>query len=564
MAFKDLGLDPTILTTLNTLGYDEPTPIQAQAIPQVLAGRDVMAAAQTGTGKTAGFTLPILHRLINADVPSSAAKGNQVRVLVLTPTRELAAQVAQSVQDYGANLKIKSVVVFGGVGINPQMQKLRGGADVLIATPGRLLDLHNQGAVKFDRLEVLILDEADRMLDMGFIVDIKRILKFIPKKRQNLLFSATFSNDIRELAKSIVTDPVEVSVTPPNSTVDAIVQKLIAVEKADKTMVLARLIEENAWFQVLVFARTRHGASRLAGKLDKQGINSLAIHGDKSQAARTKALSQFKAGKLRVLVATDIAARGIDIEQLPQVVNFDLPQVAEDYIHRIGRTGRAGATGQALSLVSHDEFKLLVDIERLIKKPIPRVTLDGYEPANNLRDSNNDYKEPKPKKTHKAKSARTSERPARSENSARPARGAGGRSAGRGVESRGGDARSGEKRSQGAPAKRTSGATPAPRDRGYAKKSSSQTTMQPASEEGGPNRKERRAALRTEYERSAGNAGQDNARGKPRARTSDATARPASTTRRSKSGGNSAARPAFKSNERGASSQRSSKKTPQR
>ncbi|HAU67089.1 MAG TPA: ATP-dependent RNA helicase, partial [Gammaproteobacteria bacterium] len=334
MAFKDLGLNQTILSTLDKLGYTEPTPIQAQAIPPVLEGLDVMAAAQTGTGKTAGFTLPILHRLI--DNPIAKPKGNQVRVLVLTPTRELAAQVAQSVQDYGQDLNVKTVVVFGGVGINPQMQKLRGGADVLIATPGRLLDLHNQGAVKFDQLEVFILDEADRMLDMGFIIDIKKIMKFLPKKRQNLLFSATFSDDIRNLAKGIVNNPVEVSVTPPNSTVDAIKQSLIAVEKADKTMVLVRLMQENDWFQVLVFARTRHGASRLAGKLEKQGINAMAIHGDKSQSQRTRALAQFKDGKLRVLVATDIAARGIDIEQLPQVINFDLPQVAEDYVHRIG------------------------------------------------------------------------------------------------------------------------------------------------------------------------------------------------------------------------------------
>ena len=403
MAFSSLGLHRSILETITQLGYTEPTPIQAKAIPAVLAGRDVMAAAQTGTGKTAGFTLPILHHLISN--PIKPGKGNQVRVLVLTPTRELAAQVAQSVHDYGRNAAVKSVVVFGGVSINPQMKNLRGGADVLIATPGRLLDLHNQGAVKFDQLEVLVLDEADRMLDMGFIVDIKRIIKLIPKQRQNLLFSATFSNDVRALAKTIVNDPVEVSVTPPNSTVDAIEQSLIAVEKSDKTAVLARLIKERDWFQVLVFARTRHGASRLSGKLEKQGINAAAIHGDKSQSARTKALAQFKSGKLRVLVATDIAARGIDIEQLPQVVNFDLPQVAEDYVHRIGRTGRAGATGHALSLVSHDEFKLLADIERLIKKVVPRIELEGYEPLNALKDSDPNFKPIKEKKAKKGKGA---------------------------------------------------------------------------------------------------------------------------------------------------------------
>lgn len=401
MLFKDLGLAKPILSAIDALGYTSPSPIQEKAIPPVIEGRDVMAAAQTGTGKTAGFTLPILHNLATNENPKHS--GNQARVLVLTPTRELAAQVAQNVKEYSQNLKIKSVVVFGGVSINPQMQKLRGGADVLIATPGRLLDLHNQKAVQFDKLEVLVLDEADRMLDMGFIHDIKRIIKLLPKKRQNLLFSATFSNEIRELARTIVHKPVEVSVTPPNSTVDAVEQSLIAVEKTDKTKVLTRLIEENDWFQVLVFSRTKHGANRLAKQLENRDIHSMAIHGNKSQGARTRALAEFKSGKLRVLVATDIAARGIDISQLPHVVNFDLPNVAEDYVHRIGRTGRAGATGEAVSLVSHDEYKQLLDIEKFIKKLIPRVQLDGYEPQNSLPESKGDFRDKKPKKPKKAK-----------------------------------------------------------------------------------------------------------------------------------------------------------------
>ncbi|MBL4673794.1 MAG: DEAD/DEAH box helicase [Arenicella sp.] len=396
MKFADLGLSKPLLDAIELQGYTEPSPIQAKAIPHVIAGRDVMAAAQTGTGKTAGFTLPILHRLSNTPKPSG--KGNQARALVLTPTRELAAQVAASVETYGQNLKIKTAVVFGGVKINPQMQKLRGGVDVLIATPGRLLDLHNQNAIQFDQLEVLVLDEADRMLDMGFIHDIRRIIKMLPKKRQNLLFSATFSNDIRQLAKTIVHDPIEVSVSPANSTVDSVQQSLIAVEKTDKTQVLTRLIVENDWFQVLVFSRTKHGANRLVKQLVAKGVEASAIHGNKSQGARTKALAEFKAGKVRVLVATDIAARGIDIDQLPHVVNFDLPQVAEDYVHRIGRTGRAGASGEAISLVSHDEFKLLVAIERLIKKEVPRKHLDGYQPLNDLPGSKGDFRDIKPNK----------------------------------------------------------------------------------------------------------------------------------------------------------------------
>ena len=399
MNFADLGLSKPLLDAIELQGYDTPSPIQRKAIPEVIQGKDVMAAAQTGTGKTAGFTLPVLHRLSNTGKPQG--KGNQARALVLTPTRELAAQVAASVETYGQNLKIKSTVVFGGVKINPQMQRLRGGVDILIATPGRLLDLHSQNAIQFDKLEVLVLDEADRMLDMGFIHDIRRIIKLLPKKRQTLLFSATFSDDIRQLAKSIVYKPVEVSVSPPNSTVDAVKQKLIAVEKTDKSQILTRIIKDNDWFQVLVFSRTKHGANRLAKQLTNRGVEATAIHGNKSQGARTRALAEFKASKVRVLVATDIAARGIDIDQLPHVVNFDLPQVAEDYVHRIGRTGRAGASGEAISLVSHDEFKQLCDIERLIKKTIPRETLDDYEPLNELPLSKGDFRDKKPNKPKK-------------------------------------------------------------------------------------------------------------------------------------------------------------------
>ena len=401
MDFADLGLSKPLLDAIELQGYDSPSPIQEKAIPEVIQGKDVMAAAQTGTGKTAGFTLPVLHRLSITTKPKGA--GNQARCLVLTPTRELAAQVAASVETYGQNLKIKSTVVFGGVKINPQMQRLRGGVDILIATPGRLLDLHSQNAIQFDKLEVLILDEADRMLDMGFIHDIRRIIKLLPKKRQTLLFSATFSDEIRQLAKGIVYKPVEVSVSPPNSTVDTVSQKLIAVEKSDKSQILTRLIKDNDWFQVLVFSRTKHGANRLAKQLTARGVEASAIHGNKSQGARTRALAEFKDNKVRVLVATDIAARGIDIDQLPHVVNFDLPQVAEDYVHRIGRTGRAGASGEAISLVSHDEFKQLCDIERLIKKTIPREMLDSYEPQNQLPESRGDFRDRKKKKPKKSK-----------------------------------------------------------------------------------------------------------------------------------------------------------------
>ncbi len=383
MSFTTLGLSLPILDAVAEQGYDTPSPIQLQAIPAVLEGRDVMAAAQTGTGKTAGFVLPILEKLSEGEL----ARANQARSLILTPTRELAAQIAESVNNYGKNLPLKSTVVFGGVKINPQMMKLRRGVDILVATPGRLLDLYNQNAVKFDQLEILVLDEADRMLDMGFIHDIKKILRVLPKRRQNLLFSATFSNDIRTLASSLTNNPVEITVSPRNTTAEKVDQWLYLADKNQKSALLAKLIVDGQWSQALVFSRTKHGANKLSRYLETKGINSAAIHGNKSQSARTKALAGFKSGNIRILVATDIAARGLDIEQLPQVVNFDLPNVPEDYVHRIGRTGRAGASGKAISLVSADEAKQLFDIERLIGTTLPRKIADGFEPLQNMPES---------------------------------------------------------------------------------------------------------------------------------------------------------------------------------
>jgi len=397
MSFDSLGLPDSLVKAVTEQGYTTPSPIQAQAIPAVLEGKDVMAAAQTGTGKTAGFTLPLLANLEHGE----RAKANQVRALILTPTRELAAQVHASVECYGKNMPLRSAVVFGGVKINPQMQNLRRGVDILVATPGRLLDLYQQNAVNFKQLEVLILDEADRMLDMGFIHDIKRILAALPKNRQNLLFSATFSNDIRKLAKGLVNNPVEISVNPRNTTAENVTQFIYEVDKTKKSIVLSTLIKEKDWKQVLVFVKTKHGANRLVKNLEGRGIRSAAIHGNKSQGARTKALAGFKEGQIQVLVATDIAARGIDIDQLPQVVNFDLPHVSEDYVHRIGRTGRAGNEGQAVSLVCQEEFKLLKDIEKLIKKVIPRKTVAGFEPGEPLPPSVLDTRAPKPKKPKK-------------------------------------------------------------------------------------------------------------------------------------------------------------------
>ncbi|TYK65960.1 DEAD/DEAH box helicase [Colwellia echini] len=383
--FSELGLSDAILKAVNDKGYTKPSPIQAQAIPAVISGRDVMAAAQTGTGKTAGFTLPLLQLL--SSEKSRKVSANNVRALILTPTRELAAQISESIEMYGKYLNLHSTVVFGGVKINPQMMRLRQGVDVLVATPGRLLDLYNQNAVKFSQLEVFILDEADRMLDMGFLRDIKKVISALPKTRQNLLFSATFSPDIRALAKTLVNNPLEISVNAENSTAEKVTQWLTAVDKKRKADVLIHLIQENNWQQALVFTKTKHGANKLTKQLEAEGITAAAIHGNKSQGARTRALAEFKDGSVRVLVATDIAARGIDIDLLPQVVNFDLPNVPEDYVHRIGRTARAGNTGQALSLVCADELEQLWDIEHVIQQHIERKVIEQFIPVNELGDS---------------------------------------------------------------------------------------------------------------------------------------------------------------------------------
>ena len=399
MKFTELGLNAHILKAVENTGYITPTPIQAQAIPAILEGHDIMAAAQTGTGKTAGFTLPILENLSKGN----KAKPNHTRALILTPTRELALQVSESVETYGKELELSSSVVYGGVKINPQMMRLRKGVDILVATPGRLLDLYQQNAVKFSDLEVLVLDEADRMLDMGFIRDIKKIIQLLPKSRQNLLFSATFSPEIRELAKGLVHRPVEISVTPENSTAETVKQKIYPVDKAKKTKLLIKLIQDNAWFQVLVFTRTKHGANRLATQMEKQKIRAAAIHGNKSQNARIRALNEFKENKIQVLVATDIAARGIDIDLLPHVVNFELPHVSEDYVHRIGRTGRAGADGEAISLVCIEEQKELQGIENLINQHLPREIIQGFEPTQEVPQSRLGLKKKKPKKPKKKK-----------------------------------------------------------------------------------------------------------------------------------------------------------------
>lgn len=374
--FAELGLAPALLEAIADTGYTTPTPIQAKAIPLVLSGGDLLAAAQTGTGKTAGFTLPLLQLL--SENNKGRPKPGKPRCLIITPTRELAAQIAESVKTYGKHLPLKSLVVFGGVNINPQRMAMRKPVDILIATPGRLLDLVGQNIANLSHIDILVLDEADRMLDMGFIHDIKKVLRLLPKKRQSLLFSATFSNDIRKLAHSLLDNPGEVSVTPRNTASELVEQVVHLVDKSKKRNLLSKLIKENDWPQVLVFTKTKHGANRLAEQLGKDGIESLAIHGNKSQAARTRALSQFKSGTLQVLVATDIAARGIDIEELPNVVNYELPHVAEDYVHRIGRTGRAGSSGKAVSLVHVDELKLLKGIERLIGRAIPREEIEGH------------------------------------------------------------------------------------------------------------------------------------------------------------------------------------------
>jgi ATP-dependent RNA helicase RhlE len=381
MSFSELGLAEELVRAVTEAGYTQPTPIQSQAIPAILAGGDLLAGAQTGTGKTAGFTLPILQRLMAVRRPASPAP----RALVLTPTRELAAQVEESVRIYGKYAGLRSIAIFGGVGINPQIATLRRGVDILVATPGRLLDHHQQHTVDLSQVQILVLDEADRMLDMGFIKDIKRILSLLPRQRQNLLFSATFSDDIKALADSLLDRPAMIQVARRNSTVEVIAQKVHPVDRERKRELLTELIRANNWYQVLVFTRTKHGANRLAEQLGKDGISALAIHGNKSQGARTRALAEFKANQLQVLVATDIAARGIDIDQLPHVVNFDLPNVAEDYVHRIGRTGRAGATGEAISLVCVDEFGLLRDIERVIGRVLEQEVVPGFEPDLNIK-----------------------------------------------------------------------------------------------------------------------------------------------------------------------------------
>lgn len=381
MSFASLGLSEALLRAISERGYSSPTPIQAQAIPVVLQGRDLMAGAQTGTGKTAGFTLPLLQRLSSREVSGKA----RVRALVLVPTRELAAQVEESVREYGKYLPLKSMMMFGGVSINPQIAMLRGRVDILVATPGRLLDHIQQKTVDLSGIEILVLDEADRMLDMGFIRDIRKILALLPAQRQNLLFSATFSDEIKALAEGLLHQPELVEVARRNATADTIAQKVYPVDRDKKRALLTHLIREYNWFQVLVFTRTKHGANRLAEQLDKDGISAMAIHGNKSQNARTRALAEFKTGKLQVLVATDIAARGIDISELPHVVNYELPNVPEDYVHRIGRTGRAGSEGEASSLVCVDELKLLRDIERLIKRELPKEIVPGFEVDPNIK-----------------------------------------------------------------------------------------------------------------------------------------------------------------------------------
>lgn len=380
MSFKSLGLSEALLRAVSDKGYTTPSPIQQKAIPVVLQGKDVLASAQTGTGKTAGFTLPMIDNLIN-----NPQRGRRkIRALVLTPTRELAAQIYDNVREYSKYVDLKSMVIFGGVNQNPQVRTLRQGVDILIATPGRLLDLENQGMLSLSDVAFLVLDEADRMLDMGFIHDIKKVLKLVPARRQNLLFSATFNKDIKKFASSILNNPVLVEATPENTTAEKVDQKTYRVDKSRKTEMLTKFIKEGNWDQVLVFTRTKHGANRLSQKLAKAGISSAAIHGNKTQNARVKALADFKSGKVRVLVATDIAARGLDIPLLPYVINYELPNVPEDYVHRIGRTGRAGASGQAISLVGVDEVEYVRGIEKLLGEKLHSEILEGFQPTDTI------------------------------------------------------------------------------------------------------------------------------------------------------------------------------------
>jgi ATP-dependent RNA helicase RhlE len=385
MKFTDLGLIEPLVRAVHDHGYETPTPIQAQAIPAVLKGGDLLAGAQTGTGKTAGFVLPMLQRLQSQAAPRDARGRIAIRALILTPTRELAAQVEESVRTYGKHLALRSMVMFGGVGMQPQIDKLKRGVDILVATPGRLLDHHGQRTLDLSHVQIFVLDEADRMLDMGFIHDIKKILGVVPPKKQSLLFSATFSDEIKDLADRLLNQPALIEVARRNAPAELVAQRVHPVSRDRKKDLLAHLILQGDWHQVLVFMRTKHGANRLTEFLNKSDISAMAIHGNKSQGARTKALADFKSGELRVLVATDIAARGIDIDQLPHVVNFELPNVPEDYVHRIGRTGRAGATGEAISLACVDEEIFLRDIQRLIHKEIPREVVKGFEPDPNER-----------------------------------------------------------------------------------------------------------------------------------------------------------------------------------
>ncbi|MBW2450737.1 MAG: DEAD/DEAH box helicase [Deltaproteobacteria bacterium] len=418
MTFQELGLKTELLRALNESGYTQPTPIQQQAIPPALKGDDILAGAQTGTGKTAGFTLPLLQRLSTKTLNCGRQQRRPVRALVITPTRELAAQVAESVNTYGKHLSLRSAVIFGGVGINPQISILRRGIDILVATPGRLLDHVEQKNIDLSQVEILVLDEADRMLDMGFIHDIKRILKLLPIKRQNLLFSATFSNEIKTLADGLLNTPTLIEVARRNTAAERVAQTIYRVDQKRKRAILSFLINSKNWRQVLVFTRTKHGANRLAVQLEKDGIKCAAIHGNKSQGARTKALADFKAGSVRVLVATDIAARGLDIDQLPHVVNFELPNVPEDYVHRIGRTGRAGFAGEAISLVCDDETKLLLAIERVLCKRLPQKTLDGFEPLpENRNETRHNVHHPRSnKKLSRGHRTNASNQPARKPN----------------------------------------------------------------------------------------------------------------------------------------------------
>lgn len=398
MSFKSLGLIEPLLRAISKKGYTEASPIQTKAIPLVLEGKDVLASAQTGTGKTAGFTLPILQKLYEG----KKLHNRPIRALILTPTRELAAQILENIDAYSIYLDIKSMVIFGGVKQNPQVDKLSRGVDILVATPGRLLDLHSQRLLSLDKVEVLVLDEADRMLDMGFQRDINKILALLPKQRQNLLFSATFSKEIKKLANEFLHNPVLVEATPENTTVEKINQKVYRVDQKKKTDFVIDLIAGGKWQQVLVFTRTKHGANRLTEKMNKADVSAAAIHGNKSQGARTKALDGFKKGEVRVLVATDIAARGLDIPLLPHVINFEMPNVPEDYVHRIGRTGRAGASGEAISLVALDEMDYLRDIEKLIEMKLPKDIMEGFEPTEKQEDikkpaQKGGFRKPKPK-----------------------------------------------------------------------------------------------------------------------------------------------------------------------